>query len=134
MSKPPKFISLADLAALTGKGVEPPPSHAAKDKDLVYSTDAGRIKAGPPPAAPIADGSAVRVRREKHGRGGKIVTTIIGLPLDNEGLKALAKELKHSLGGGGTVKDAIIELQGDHRDKVVELLQGRGFSAKAAGG
>lgn len=132
MSKPAKFTSLADLAALTGAAA-PAPS-TPQGSDLVYSTDGGRISAPAEATRAIPDGSAVRVRREKQGRGGKVVTTISGLPLDDAALKVLLKELKHGLGGGGTVKDGVVEIQGDHRDRLVELLKQRGYAAKAAGG
>ncbi len=74
-----------------------------------------------------------RVRREK--RRGKYVTVIAGLDPDATDLNALAKELRSSLGSGGTVtKSGEIELQGDHRDKMVELLKKRGYPAKPSGG
>ena len=82
----------------------------------------------------IPDGKAVRVMREKNGRGGKVVTVVRGLPLADEALATLLKELKGKLGGGGTVKEGDLELQGDHRDRLVALLNERGFKAKAAGG
>jgi len=62
------------------------------------------------------------------------MTVITGLPLDQEGLLSLAKELKQKCGTGGTVKDGIIEIQGDHRDKLMNELQARGYSVKRSGG
>lgn len=73
-----------------------------------------------------------RVRREK--RRGKSVTVIAGLDPTATDLAALAKQLRSSLGAGGTVSDGEIELQGDHRDKVVERLKALGYPAKPAGG
>ena len=110
---------------------------------LVYSTDAGRMCpvcrnpvahcACKQAAAPTGDG-VVRVSRETKGRGGKAVTLVRGVMLAAGPLAALGKELRTSCGSGGTVKDGVIEVQGDHADRVVELLQARGHAAKRAGG
>jgi translation initiation factor 1 len=85
------------------------------------------------PRAPKGDG-IVRVRRETSGRGGKTVTTIQGVPLASDALDALAGELKRACGTGGTVRDYVIEIQGDHRDKLVALLEAKGYVVKLAGG
>jgi translation initiation factor 1 len=112
---------------------------------LVYSTDAGRMcpacrkpvaqcvcrKATPAPAA--SDG-IVRVSRETKGRGGKAVTLVRGLAMDAAALDQLARQLKAACGSGGTVKDGVVEVQGDHCDKVVALLQAQGRKVKRAGG
>jgi translation initiation factor 1 len=110
---------------------------------LVYSTGLGRLcpGCGKPAAqcgcgkktAPKGDGT-IRVGRETKGRKGAGVTVISGLPLDDEALKTLAKELKTRCGSGGTLKDGIIEIQGDHRDLVLEELAKRGWKAKRCGG
>jgi len=71
---------------------------------------------------PPSDG-IVRVRREVKGRGGKTVTTITGLPPDEDKLRQLAAELKRKCGSGGTVKDGVIIIQGDHRDTAVPLIE-----------
>jgi len=84
-------------------------------------------------AAAKGDGN-VKVSRETKGRGGKCVTLISGLPLDEQGLSSLAKQLKQRCGCGGTVKEGIVEIQGDHRDTLVEELTKRGFKVKRAGG
>jgi len=84
-------------------------------------------------AAPRGDG-VVRVSRETKGRKGKGVTLITGVPLDENGLAALAKDFKQRCGSGGTVKEGVIEIQGDHRDRLVGELQGRGYRVKMAGG
>lgn len=107
----------------------------SKNSRLVYSTDTGRIKddKNPPPSAPQGDG-IVRIRREIAGRHGKGVTTISGVPATGDELKAIAKQLKQLCGGGGAVKDGIIEIQGDHRDKIKVELEKRGFTVKLAGG
>ena len=76
----------------------------------------------------------VRVSRETKGRKGKGVTLVMGLPLDGDALKSLAKELKRSCGTGGTVKDGVIEIQGEQRDALVAELKRRGYDAKRSGG
>jgi translation initiation factor 1 len=81
----------------------------------------------------VGDGN-VRVRREKKGRKGKTVTTVSGLPLPPEALKQLGAELKRMCGSGGSVKDGVIEVQGDHCDTLVAALAERGYQPKRAGG
>lgn len=82
---------------------------------------------------PAGDG-LVRVSRETKGRGGKAVTLVKGVALDAAGLTALGKQLKSACGSGGTVKDGVIEVQGDHIDKVIATLQAQGHKVKRAGG
>ena len=103
------------------------------DSKLVYSTDGGRVREESASPTAAGDGN-VRVRPERKGRGGKVVTVISGLPMTGNDLKALAKQLKKRCGGGGAVKDGNIELQGDHVDIMVEYLQKAGYDAKRAGG
>jgi translation initiation factor 1 len=106
------------------------------DNRLVYSSEIGRIKNEKPggkPAAPKCDG-IVRLRREVKGRGGGTVIVISGVPLPVSSLKDLAGELKKRCGCGGTIKDGIIEIQGDHRDTLMLELQARGYKVKLAGG
>jgi translation initiation factor 1 len=111
---------------------------------LVYSTDSGRMcptcrqpidactcKAAT--AKPAGDGN-VRVSRETKGRAGKGVTVVKGLPLDAVALAALGKQLRTACGSGGTAKDGTLEIQGDHVERVMELLKGQGFSVKRSGG
>lgn len=110
----------------------------------VYSSDQGRLcpECGRPQAqcqcdkkqAPPKGSGQVRVGRQTQGRKGKGVTVITGLPLAEEALLALARELKQRCGTGGTVKDGVIEIQGDHRDALVEELSRRGYAAKRSGG
>lgn len=76
----------------------------------------------------------VRISRETKGRGGKGVTLINGLALAEGPLKELASKLKQSCGTGGTVKDGVIEIQGDHREKLAAYLQKAGYKTKLAGG
>jgi len=84
-------------------------------------------------AAPAGDG-VVRISRQTKGRKGKGVTLITGVPLDDEGIKTLAKRLKQQCGTGGTVKDGIIEIQGDHRELLLAELKKLGWTVKLAGG
>ena len=94
---------------------------------------AGRCTCRCAKGAPGGDGT-VRVGRETKGRKGGGVTVVTGLPLDAAGLAALAGELKRRCGSGGTVKEGVIEIQGDHRDRLVGELQGRGYRVKRSGG
>ncbi len=82
----------------------------------------------------LAGDGVARVRREKKGRSGKTVTTVSGVPLPPDELRDLARELRRHCGTGGTVKDGIVEIQGDHAEKVLAALEERGFTAKRAGG
>ena len=82
---------------------------------------------------PSGDG-VVRVGRETKGRKGKGVTVITGLPLAHDELARLATRLKKRCGSGGTVRDGLIEIQGDHRDLLVTELDGLGYRVKRAGG
>jgi len=111
----------------------------------VYSTDHGRMcpvcdrliaacRCKPKgPAGPPTDG-VVRVSRSTKGRKGKGVTIITGVPLQGDDLKTLAKTLKARCGAGGAIKDGTIEIQGDHRDALVALLEAKGWTVKRAGG
>ncbi|MBE0575078.1 MAG: translation initiation factor Sui1 [Desulfuromonadales bacterium] len=116
-----------------------------RNASLVYSSELGRIcpKCDKPVTGCIckqttmiaskAD-SIVRVGRESKGRKGKGVTLISGVPLTPEGLKDLARELKQKCGSGGTLKNGVIEIQGDHRDILTELLKAKGWTVKRSGG
>jgi translation initiation factor 1 len=74
------------------------------------------------------------VRLERQGRGGKVVTVVDNLPGHPAGIEEVAKALKARCGAGGTVKGRTVEIQGDHRDRVVAVLAERGIAAKRAGG
>ena len=115
-----------------------------KSTGLVYSTDKGQIC--PTCEYPVkqcrcsqattsfpADG-IVRISRQTKGRKGSGVSILSGLPLDENELKKLAKQLKKRCGTGGTVKNGIIEIQGDHRDTLLKYLIQSGYKAKLAGG
>ena len=107
---------------------------------LVYSSDHGQHC--PHCAKPLAQCSCggsksdgiVRVGRETKGRKGKGVTIVTGVALRAAQLSELAKQLKAKCGAGGTTKQGVIEIQGDHRDTVVRLLEDQGFTVKRAGG
>lgn len=112
----------------------------------VYTTESGRVcpNCGQPldggshrcvqnASRPKGDG-VVRVSLDRKGRGGKSVSLVTGLPGSDEDLKTLAAELKRRCGTGGTLKDGVIEIQGDHRDTLVAALRAHGFTVKKAGG
>lgn len=112
---------------------------------IVYRTGVGRMCPGcrrpsadcvckSPAGQPSSQSGPIRVARQTQGRAGKAVTVITGLPLDQPELELLATELKRRCGSGGTTKQGVIEIQGEHRDSVVAELKRRGFAAKRSGG
>jgi translation initiation factor 1 len=111
---------------------------------LVYSTETGRTCPDCRKAIalcickqvkPVAAGDGfIRVSRETKGRGGKTATVAKGFTIENDVLTVLSKKLKSACGSGGTVKDGAVEIQGDHVEKVMALLQADGFKVKRAGG
>ena len=116
------------------------PRAASNRGGLVYSTEQGRMcpdcrqsvaacVCHLKTAAPAGDGIA-RVKLETAGRKGKAVTVVRGMPLAPDALVVLAKELKARCGVGGTAKDGVIELQGDHVERVLAALQERGQRVK----
>ncbi|ATO33538.1 hypothetical protein DZA65_02540 [Dickeya dianthicola] len=101
---------------------------------LVYSTETGRIdELAAKAARPKGDG-IVRIQRQTSGRKGKGVCLITGVDLDDAALETLAAELKKKCGCGGAVKDGAIEIQGDKRDQLKQLLEAKGMKVKLAGG
>ena len=74
------------------------------------------------------------LHRESSGRGGKPVSLVKNLVLPADDLKALAKKLKHECGTGGTIKDGVIEIQGEQREKIADILRRLGYKVKIAGG
>lgn len=122
--------------------MNPPPTRTST---LVYSTESGRICPGCGQSVATCtcksktgnvgkgDGT-VRVSLETNGRGGKAVTVIRGVPLAAAGLAALGKQLRSACGSGGTLKYGVLEVQGDHVERVIELLKPHGWPVKRAGG
>lgn len=101
---------------------------------LVYSTETGRIKEEKAaPQREKGDG-IVRIQRQTKGRKGKGVCLVTGLDLDDAQLKLVAAELKKVCGCGGSVKDGVIEIQGDKRDVIKAHLEKKGHTVKLAGG
>ena len=125
----------------------PPMRSNSSSGGLVYSTESGRMcptcrkavtacicKVKPHAASALKGDGVVRVSRETKGRGGKAVTLVRGVSLAAEPLAALGKRLRASCGAGGTLKDGVLEVQGDHCERVIELLRAEGFTVKRAGG
>jgi translation initiation factor 1 len=115
-----------------------------KSSRLVYSTATGKscgvcekpvasCSCSTAKTAQVYADGILRIRRETKGRKGKGVTLVDGLPLSAPEMDALARQLKNKCGSGGTVKDGMIEIQGDHRTTVQEFLQQAGFKTKLAG-
>jgi translation initiation factor 1 len=134
---------------MTGLSHYPPMAPKDPSSRIVYSTGSGRICPGcrRPSAqcacrgrgsgagsAAASAGAAVRVGRATQGRAGKGVTVITGLPLPPPELEALSAELKRHCGSGGTIREGTIEIQGEHRDRIVQELTRRGFAPKRSGG
>ena len=121
-----------------------------KNSRLVYSTENGRIcpKCRKPASDCTCNGKGkktqpkplfkpdgiIRIRRETKGRKGKTVTAVFGFELDENSLKALAKQIKQLCGTGGSVKDGVIVVQGDHRETIKGFLTAQGYKVKIAGG
>ena len=115
---------------------------------LIYSTGSGKIcpscqqpvskctckKKKPRSQTNIKYDGTIRIQREVKGRKGKAVTTVSAFQLADDELKNLAAQLKRHCGTGGSVKDGVIIIQGDHRDTLVTELKKRGFKTKIAGG
>jgi translation initiation factor 1 len=105
---------------------------------LVYSTEHGDLRKRQPAAPqglalPPTQQTAF-IHRASKGRGGKVVTLVKNLHLSQDDYKALAKHLKQTCGSGGTIKDGVIEVQGDHRETIALALQQLGYKTKMAGG
>jgi translation initiation factor 1 len=107
-----------------------------RDSRVVYSTTDGDLRKVRDPALKQrqAEGDRVKVRREVAGRRGKAVTTVSGVPVNDAALNELAGKLKKRCGVGGSVKNGVIEIQGDHRDVVIEILSAEGYAPVLAGG
>ena len=122
-----KVTTLAGLAKLSGLVVKETPPISAIDQAAAAEAANKAQRAN----------DVVRVSRETKGRGGKAVTLVKGISLPDNELQALGKQLKAACGSGGTVKDGVngrvIEVQGDHIDRIVALLNAQGYQAKRAG-
>lgn len=119
--------------------------------NIVYSTDGGRVdycptcglrreacicqkKSSNRPKAPTPNDGIVRLQRDRKGRGGKTVTLITGVRGGPASIEQLATTLKRLCGSGGGVKDGVIEIQGDHRERLAAKLAQMGYTVKIAGG
>jgi translation initiation factor 1 len=132
-----KLSSLSDLASAFGREATTPDNLAKQqpsDTSLVYSTDSGRIKQESATQAITASDGYAKVRRETKGRKGKGVVTITGLGIDAKALKELAKKLKKTCGSGGSVVGDVIEVQGDKREQIKQVLESNGYKVKFIGG
>jgi translation initiation factor 1 len=110
-----------------------PMSKTPEPRRVVWSTD-GVPKEIVPPPAPPPPGARVQVRLERQGRGGKVVSVVANLPGHPERIAEIAKTLKTRCGAGGTVDGRTVEIQGDHRERIVAALAALGISAVKAGG
>ena len=99
---------------------------------LVYSTDSSAPKVVPNKVSRNTSDGIIRVRRESKKRAGKVVCVVEGLAAEQ--IKSTCKELKSKCGTGGTVKNGVIGIQGDHRDQIRELLESKGLAVKLSGG
>lgn len=111
----------------------------ANDKNrTVWSADQGDVRKAPSGTARVKSlpphEQTVYLHRDSKGRGGKPVTLVKKLILSEEDMKDLATKLKQLCGSGGTVKDGVIEIQGEHREKIAEALKKMGYKVKIAGG
>lgn len=124
----PSVKGLASLGQLSGLVVsQSSPEDAA-------AAEAANVAAAESTSTTRRARDVVRVHRETKGRGGKAVSLVKGITLPLAELEALGKQLKTACGSGGTVKEGVIEVQGDHGDRLVELLKAHGYNAKRAGG
>ena len=132
-----KLSSLSELASAFGRApikTDNTQQQDRADDSLVYSTNSGRIKQEKSTLDITPSDGFAKVRRETKGRKGKGVITISGLALDAKALKELAKKLKKTCGTGGTVVGEVIEVQGDKRELIKQVLEKNGFKVKFIGG
>ena len=100
-----------------------------KKKDLTPNPSPGRRGESVPPHQ-----QTIYLHRESSGRRGSAVTLVKNLALSADDLKALARKLKQECGTGGTIKEGVIEIQGEHREKIADILKKMGYKVKIAGG
>lgn len=110
-----------------------------KDKNpVVWSSSAGDVRQKQGASASTKSlppqQQTAYLHRESKGRGGKGVSLVKNLVLTEDDMKELAKKLKQVCGSGGTVKNGVIEIQGEHREKIAEMLKNLGYKVKIAGG
>jgi len=132
-----KLSSLSDLASAFGRDAvanNESDTKKSTDDSLVYSTNSGRIKQEKQNQSITPSDGFANVRRETKGRKGKGVITISGLGIDAKALKELAKKLKKTCGTGGSVVGEVIEVQGDKREQIKQVLENNGFKVKFIGG
>ena len=99
---------------------------------MVYSTDNSTPKVVRNKGPQNTSGGIIRIRRESKKRAGRVVCVVEGLAAEQ--IKSTCKELKSKFGAGGTVKGGVIEIQGDHRDQIRELLESKGLAVRLSGG
>jgi translation initiation factor 1 len=111
---------------------------AKDDYRLVWSSDQGDLRKkkedSPHGKSLSSENQTVYLHRQTSGRGGKAVTLVKNLALSADGLKLLAKKLKQECGTGGTIRDGVIEIQGEQRERIADILQKLGYKIKVAGG
>lgn len=122
---PSPFAALGPLASQQPQKPQPAPA----------ASPSAQPAKNPAAAVPALQGNtSVRVSRERKGRGGKTVSLITGVMSREAGRQALLKLLKNKLGAGGALEGDVIIIQGDHRERIVEILNELGYKAKVAGG
>lgn len=108
------------------------------DHPTVWSSEQGDLRKRSSQPADVhslpPSQQTIYLHRDSKGRGGKVVSLVKGLVLSEADLSALAKQIKQACGSGGTLKDGVIEIQGDHREKIAEVLKKQGYKVKIAGG
>lgn len=108
------------------------------DRPTVWSSEQGDLRKKSQKGARVSslppEQQTVYLHRESKGRGGKTVTLVKNLVLSEKDLKSLAKTIKQACGSGGTVKENVIEIQGEQREKIAEVLRKLGYKVKLAGG
>jgi translation initiation factor 1 len=114
-----------------------PPKKSTENR-IVYSEFGHHVTNPPATERPSADlppnQQQIRIQATRSGRKGKTVTVITGFQSPENTLQSLLKQLKNQCGSGGTLKDQTIEIQGDHKQKLLEILTGLGYKAKISGG
>jgi len=130
-------IAQENFIKLCGKIEERKQPMPKNDSNTVWSSEQGDLRKQTATAnikSISPQQQTIYLHRESSGRGGKAVTLVKKLILSEDDLKALAKKLKNECGTGGTIKEGIIEIQGEHREKIAVVLQKLGYKVKIAGG